>query len=120
MDYVRALMFRERSLEQSEYITKMLCGDNPPPELREMHEAERLSIVAIKKQIAEPVKVKDRKYQTDYYCPRCGKQQKLPGAKRLVFGSFCERCGQRLSFPDPKTGKTIEVEETTFVFEVSV
>lgn len=100
MDYVRALMFRERSLEQSEYITKMLCGDNPPPELREMHEAERLSIVAIKKQIPRPVKYNNRHgdgadlWNKDYFnCPACGRRlrNKKPDP-------FCPRCGQALTW----------------------
>jgi transcription elongation factor Elf1 len=85
-----------------------------------MIEACTFAVGAIGKQIPNPVKVKDRKYQKDFYCPRCGKQQKLPGVKRVIFGSYCERCGQRLSFPDPKTGKIVEVDETTFVFEVGV
>lgn len=100
MDYVRALMFRERSLEQSEYITKMLCGDNPPPELREMHEAEKLALVALEKQIPKPVKYNNRHgdgadyWNKDYFnCPACGRRlrNKKPDP-------FCPRCGQALTW----------------------
>ena len=115
MDYARALMFRERSLEQSEYITKMLCGDNPPPELREMHEAEKLALVALEKQIAKPCKAVKREYShSDYYCPVCGKQQKNTYKTRRE-GCFCERCGQRLTLPEPGP-KNSEVTTYEFTF----
>ena len=116
MDYVAAKNVLENEQIVSERLYEFL-GVDLPPEISALVMARHIAIKAIGKQIAKPVKVKDRKYQKDFYCPRCGKQQKLPGVKQAVFGSYCERCGQRLSFPDPKTGKKVEVDETTFVFE---
>lgn len=41
-------------------------------------------------------KVVSREYGiVDYYCPRCGKQQKVTFKTRRE-GCYCERCGQRL------------------------
>lgn len=116
MDNVKAIQVLTNYVKFFEtMISRTNC--NVPKSSLEMIEACTFAVGAIGKQIANPVKVKDRQYQTDYYCPRCGKQQKAPTYTRLVFGSFCERCGQCLSFPDPKTGKAIEVNDTTFVFE---
>jgi hypothetical protein len=100
MDYVRALELREISLEQSERFIKMLVGDNVPPQLRERYEAERLAIVAIKKQIPEPVKYLNRHgdgsdlWNKDYFnCPACGRRlrNKKPDP-------YCPRCGQAITW----------------------
>ena len=58
------------------------------------------AIAALKKQI--PMKAKcstmgSIRY-SGYYCPECGKEQKIPGTRRRVEGWFCERCGQKLHF----------------------
>ena len=56
------------------------------------------AIAALKKQIPMEVKrVSRRGYRRDdYYCPKCGKEQRRRTVHRHEEGWFCERCGQKL------------------------
>lgn len=54
---------------------------------------------AIKNQIPMYATIRENhKYcRIEYYCPVCGKQQKISYKNRRE-GCFCERCGQKLCF----------------------
>lgn len=52
---------------------------------------------ALDKGIAMNVIVKDKKYNQDFFCPVCHKQQKET-RKNKNKGCYCERCGQKLTF----------------------
>lgn len=83
------------------YTKNMECG-----ELREFKQSfidDEIIMEALQKQIPMEVNVKKRSRfrgacYYDYYCRVCGKQQKLPGAKQIRDGCFCERCGQKLKW----------------------
>lgn len=59
-------------------------------------EAIATIVEAAMKQIEIEVKIKDRTYYRDYFCPKCGKQQK-DSFKNREKGCFCERCGQKIA-----------------------
>ena len=49
--------------------------------------------------IPQNVKVKEGANNSKhYYCPKCGRQQKAPGVRKIRNGSYCERCGQHLKW----------------------
>lgn len=101
MDPIKAVERIKYNLEIEMNVYKQLCDDNVPPPLMESHEAVKLALAALEKQIAIPVIVRrrERHSRSDYFCPVCNKQQKY-SYKNLREGCFCERCGQRLSFPE--------------------
>ena len=112
MDNIAAIQWLTRQVKFLELVVSRT--NNVSDSIFKHIEVARISVEAIGKQVAKPVKVVDRNFSKDCYCPVCGKQQKYNYKTRRE-GCFCERCGQRLTFPKWEE-KSSEVTEIELVF----